>query len=91
MFLVVSSSVLVLSSIAVIKLEVKNLPVGGDSLVVQWLGLHASTAGGTGSIPCRGAKIPHAARYGQKIKNKIKYILEKKSYIKKKIFLLASQ
>ena len=23
----------------------------GNSLVVQWLGLHTSTAGGTGSIP----------------------------------------
>ena len=24
-----------------------------------WLGLCASTAGGTGSIPCQGTKIPH--------------------------------
>ena len=31
-----------------------------NSLAVQRLGLHASTAGGTGSIPGRGAKIPHA-------------------------------
>ena len=28
-----------------------------DSLVVQWLGLHASTAGGMGSIPGQGIKI----------------------------------
>ena len=28
------------------------------SLAVQWLGLHASTAGGTGSFPGQGAKIP---------------------------------
>ena len=32
----------------------------GTSLVVQWLGLRASTAGGTGSIPGQGTKIPQA-------------------------------
>ena len=32
----------------------------GSSLAVQWLGLRASTAGGTGSIPGQGTKIPHA-------------------------------
>ena len=37
----------------------------GNSLAVQWLGLWASTAGGTGLIPGRGAKIPHATRCGQ--------------------------
>ena len=31
----------------------------GNSLAVQWLGLCASTAGGTGSIPGRGTKILH--------------------------------
>ena len=41
----------------------------GNSLVVQWLGLHASTAGGTGSIPGRGTRIPHAT-----VKKK-KYVL----------------
>ena len=30
------------------------------SLAVQWLRLHASTAGGAGSIPSGGNKIPHA-------------------------------
>ena len=30
----------------------------GTSLAVQWLGLHASTTGGLGSIPARGTKIP---------------------------------
>ena len=30
------------------------------SLVVQWLRLCTSTAGGTGSIPGLGTKIPHA-------------------------------
>ena len=34
----------------------------GTSLVVQWLRLHASTAGGTGSIPGGGTKIPHATQ-----------------------------
>ena len=29
----------------------------GISLVVQWLGLWAPTAGGTGSIPGQGTKI----------------------------------
>ena len=38
----------------------------GNSLEVQWLGIHTSTAGGTGSIPGRGTKIPHAARRSQK-------------------------
>ena len=35
-------------------------PITGTSLAVQWLGLRASTAGGTGSIPGPGTKIPHA-------------------------------
>ena len=37
-----------------------------DSLVVQWLRLHASITRGTGSIPGRGTKIPHAAHCGKK-------------------------
>ena len=40
----------------------------GSSLVVQWLGLCASTTGGMGSIPGGGTKIPHAAWCGQKKK-----------------------
>ena len=40
----------------------------GTSLVVQWLGLHASTAGGTGSIPGRGTRIPCAVRCSPKKK-----------------------
>ena len=31
-----------------------------NSLAVQWLRLHASTAGGTDLIPGQGTKIPHA-------------------------------
>ena len=34
--------------------------------MVQWLRLHTPNAEGTGSIPDRGTKIPHAARRGQK-------------------------
>ena len=37
----------------------------GISLAVQWLGLRASNAGGTGSIPGRG-KITHTAQHSQK-------------------------
>ena len=36
------------------------------SLEVQWLRICASIAGGTGSIPGQGTKIPRAARRGQK-------------------------
>ena len=43
--------------------------------MVQWLGLHASTAGGTDSIPGCGTKIPHAMQYGQKEKTKNKKTL----------------
>ena len=38
----------------------------GNSLAVQWLGLRASTAGGTGLIPGRGTKFPHAAWHSLK-------------------------
>ena len=38
-----------------------NSLIAGTSLVVQWLRLRASTAGGEGSIPGPGTKIPHAA------------------------------
>ena len=34
--------------------------------MVQWLGLLASTAGGTGSIPGQGTKIPRAAQGSHK-------------------------
>ena len=36
--------------------------------MVQWFILTAYNAGGTGSIPCWGTKIPHAMLCGQKIK-----------------------
>ena len=41
---------------------------GGTSLMVQWLQLHAPNAGGMGSIPGWGTKIPHATQHGQKKK-----------------------
>ena len=37
--------------------------------MVQWLGLHASNVGGTGSIPGRGTRIPHAHSAAKKLKN----------------------
>ena len=40
--------------------------IAGTSQVVQWLRLHASTAGSTGSIPGWGTKIPHAACMAKK-------------------------
>ena len=43
----------------------------GTSLAVQWLGLRAFTAGGTGSIPGQGTKIPHAMVRPKKKKKKI--------------------
>ena len=59
----------------------------GTSLVVHWLRLHASNAGGMGSIPGGGTKIPHAMWHGQKEKkkglNKTYYENEKYIYIGK--------
>ena len=46
----------------------------GTSLAVQWLRLCASNAGGMGSIPSQGTKIPHAAQ--QKKKKKHKFFIE---------------
>ena len=43
----------------------------GNSLVVQWLGLHASIAGGPGSIPCQGTNIPQAVQNGQRKKKRL--------------------
>ena len=36
-----------------------HLKILGTSLVIEWLGLHASNAGAQGSIPGWGTKIPH--------------------------------
>ena len=40
--------------------------------MVQWLGLLASIAGGTGSIPVRELKVVHAAATGNSITKKKK-------------------
>ena len=47
----------------------------GNSLAVQWLGLHTFTAMALGLIPGWGTKIPQAAQCGQKNPNfqKIQY------------------
>ena len=60
---------------ALITEEVILISPCGTSLVVQWLGIHTSIAGSTGSIPGQGTKIPHALWCSQKIsKNKNKII-----------------
>ena len=48
-----------------IKLNTKGSDKG-TSLVVQWLRLCTSTAGGEGSIPGKGTKIPHDPQCSQK-------------------------
>ena len=47
----------------------------GISLAVQWLRLHTSTAGGTGSIPRSGTRITHATVCGQKKERKKKSVV----------------
>lgn len=42
----------------------------GTSLVIHWLRLHASKAGGAGSIPDQGTEVPHATQCGKKRKKK---------------------
>ena len=42
------------------------------SLAGEWLRLRASMAGGAGSIPGQGAKIPHAMQHTKKWKGKKK-------------------
>lgn len=53
----------------------------GDFLVVEWLRLQASAAGGTGSIPDCGTKIPC-----QDMGKKQKLIPKKKSMVNTKNF-----
>jgi len=42
----------------------------GISLAAQWLRLHYSNAGSTGSIPGWGTKILHAVKHIQNVKKK---------------------
>ena len=44
-------------------LKISFMKKWGKSLVVQWLGLYASTAEGTGLIPRLGTKIPQAMKH----------------------------
>ena len=37
--------------------------------MVQWLRLRSASAGGAGSIPGWGTRIPHALRFGKKKKD----------------------
>ena len=46
-------------------------------MVVQWWRLHTSTAGGIGSVPGWGTKIPHAMQPSQKKKEYTKIKLKK--------------
>ena len=46
--------------------EVKEAVDIGTSLLVQWLRLYASFAGGMGPTPGPGTKIPHALGHSQK-------------------------
>ena len=46
-----------------------NINCLGTSLVVQWIRLHTSNVGDTGSIPSQVTKIPHATQCGKKKKS----------------------
>ena len=52
----------------------------GTSLIVQWLRLRPSNAGGTGSIPGQGTKIPHAVSAAIKKKERKSLISEMRKY-----------
>ena len=49
----------------------------GNSLVVQWLGLHAGTAKGLGSIPGLGTKIPEVTQSGPPPKKRVGEVQKK--------------
>ena len=50
--------------------SITKIQYPGNSLVVQWLGLHAFTAEGAGSVPGWGTNIPQAEWHSQKKKKK---------------------
>ena len=54
--------------------KIQKFVQNGTSLAVQWLGLCASTAGGTGQIPGRGTGIPCAAWHSHRKQKKRKKI-----------------
>ena len=53
-------------------------------LAVQWLSVHPITAGGMGSIPGRGTKIPHTVWHNQKSKSFKFFNKDSTSYYLKK-------
>lgn len=55
----------------------------GTCLVVQWLWLQVSNAGGVGSIPDQGIKIQRVPRHSQKVNKNNKNIFLKISTLKK--------
>ena len=67
------------------KIKLKSKTQRGNSLEVQWLGLHASIAGGMGSIFGRETKIPQAAWHGQEKKKrerqKSRNVMERKGIL----------
>ena len=56
----------------------------GTSLAILWLRLHASNAGGMGSIPGRGNKIPQATQHGKKKRGGKKRRCQMKEYMQLK-------
>ena len=57
----------------VISIRSRRLDVvfpSGSSLVLSWLRLCTSTAGGTGSVLGQGTKIPNATRHNNRKKKK---------------------
>ena len=60
-------------------IEEKKKINSGNSLAVHWLRLHDSTAGGAGSIPGQGTKIPHVCGVAKK-KKSIENSLQGRSY-----------
>ena len=56
------------------RITTHEIPIEGTSLVVRWLRLQASNAGGARSTPGWGTKIPRAMRHGHKKEKKEKEI-----------------
>lgn len=54
--------------------------------MLQWLGPHASTAGGMGSIPAWETKVPYATVHGQKKVKEKKHVSNRRT-----LFLLSTE
>ena len=57
----------------------------GNSLAVQWLGLHVLIAEGPGSIPGQGTKNPQAVRCSQKRKKSTYELVTRDQQLGKKV------